>query len=101
MGMSFENNNLTPAEQKELEMREKALAAASAKEPTYTSLGSIQINGKPVLLLVGADKKWYKAPFVRDYQFSPTRNSPVIPEFDTTKITPITEDEFYSYFQRS
>lgn len=99
--MTFENNNLTPAEQKEMELREKERAALIADEPVYTSLGSIEIEGNRVLLLVGKDHKWYKAPYLKDIQLIPQRNSPFIPIFDMENISPITEKEFYTYFKRS
>lgn len=100
MGMSFENNNLTPAEQKEQERLEKERAAASAGEPSYTSLGCVEFNGELHLLLVGEDKKWYKCKYLRETQFCEARNSPKVSVWDTNNITPVSEDEFYSYFER-
>lgn len=100
MGMSFENNNLTPAEQKEQERLEKERAAAASGEPSYTSLGCVEFNGKPHLLLVGEDKKWYKCKYLHETQLCESRNSPKVSVWDTDNITPVTKDEFYSYFER-
>lgn len=100
MGMSFENNNLTPAEQKEQERLEKERAAAATVEPIYTSLGRVKFNDEPHLLLVGKDKKWYKCKYLCETQFCESRNSPKVSVWDIENITPVTEDEFYSYFAR-
>jgi hypothetical protein len=100
MGMSFENNNLTPAEQKEMERLEAERKKALENEPTFTAIGAVTFFDEPYLLLVGEDKKWYKAPYVKETQLCPQRNSPKISTFDMENITLVTENEFYSYFQR-
>ncbi len=99
MGMTFENNNLTPAEQREQEKLEKARAKANENKSKYTSLGPIYLNGELVLLLVGEDKVWYKASYIKDVQIDPKNNSPKISTFDMEHITPIKKEELYSYFK--
>jgi hypothetical protein len=98
MGMSFENNNLTPAEQREEALREKQLAEQKAKEPVYTSIGCITVFGEPHLLLVGSDKRWYKCKYLHNTKLVPSRNTPTVPVFDTDNITLLTKEEYNSYF---
>lgn len=102
MGMSSDSHeNLSFAEQIEMEKRERERAKKVEVLPQYITIGRIEIFNEPYLLLVGEDKKWYKAKFLKDIQISPTRNTPKFPVYDTENITPVTKDEFYSYFKRA
>ena len=97
MGMSAENDNVSFAEQQENLKREAARKAAEKKVPCYSVLGAIYIKDKCYQLLVGEDKKWYKAEWLRSERFDEKNRSPLVDVY-SDEITPLTKEEFDSYF---
>ena len=100
MGMSSDQNeNVSFKEEVEAKKKEAEKKAAAAKTPTYTTMGKIVLNGKSYQLLIGEDKKWYKAEFVKTERIDEMNRTP---EFDvySNEITPLTEKEFNSYFNK-
>lgn len=100
MGMDFGDGPDFDAIKAEREAAKNKGNEKKEKEPTYTIVGNVTFNKLPYLLLVGEDKKWYKAEYLGKKQISPSRNTPKFNKWNTDNITPVTEDEFYSYFAR-
>ena len=99
MGMSAENDNVSFAEQQEIKKREAAKKAAEQKIPSYSMMGAIQIKGKKYQLLIGEDKKWYKSEWLRDERFDDMNRTPLVDVY-SSEITPLTKEEFESYFSQ-
>lgn len=104
MGMTSDSNErLSFQEQMELDKRERAKREEEKKnrKPLYITIGRVEFCKKPYLLLLGeTDRKWYKAPYVKEVQYDPRRNSVKVPIYDMNNVTNVTEKEFYSYFDR-
>lgn len=101
MGMSSDQNErISFAEQEEQRKREAAKKAAEKKIPCYTIVSTIELHGKPYQLLVGEDKKWYKAEYLRSERFDEMNRTPLIDIF-SNEIVPLTKEEFDSYFTKS
>lgn len=98
MGMtSDQNENVSFAEQQEIKRREAARKAEEKHVPCFNPIAVINLNGKKYQLLVGEDKKWYKAEYIRSERADTKNRSPLIDIF-SKEVSLFTEEEFNSYF---
>ena len=101
MGMESDNHvNMTYAEMKEMEAKEKAEAEARAKQvdPCYNALCSfINRDKKEKLLLIAKDRNYYTLDLIRYEQLDPRNNSPRIPVW-TKNPVPISENDLKDFF---
>jgi hypothetical protein len=62
-----------------------------SKEPSYTIISCISLNGVDHQLLVGEDHRWYKAKKIGEYRRDEKNRSPLIPIFG--EVEPFSEED--------
>lgn len=101
MGMDSDNHvNMTYAEMKEMEAKEKAEAEARAKQtnPCYNALCSfVNREKKTKLLLIAKDRSFYTLDLIRYVQEDPRNNSPFVPVW-TKDPVPISKNDLVDFF---
>ena len=98
MGMSSDQNeNVSFAEQVAAKKREAERLAKEQNIPSYVPMGLIKIKNKEWQLLVGEDKKWYKAKWIREERYDEMNRTPLVDVFG--EVIPLTKEEFESYFK--
>ena len=101
MGMESDNHvNMTFAELKEIEAREKAEAEAKAKmiDPCYNAICSfINRNNETKLLLIDKDHKFYTLNLIKYVQNDPKNNSVKVPLW-TKDPVPASKNDLKDFF---
>ena len=93
MGMDFgDGPDLDAVREERLAATQKAESKEENKNDTaYTVLGAITLSGEDHLLLVGQDKRWYKAKKIGEYRRDEKNRTPLVPIYG--EVEPFSEED--------
>lgn len=93
MGMDFgDGPDLDAVREERLAATQKTESKEENKNDTaYTVLGAITLSGEDHLLLVGKDKRWYKAKKIGEYRRDEKNRSPLVPIYG--EVEPFSEED--------